>query len=270
MRPEKSTPSPAVANLTAENVRERVNYLTWDAPDDPTVSYYQVYASEEPIEEVAQELLVGSPTGPEMYDWGLKAGTEYHYAVTAVDRRGNESAVATAQAATPAGKPMVMASLTFAEARREGAFEETEAGATRGDFFVVAEEPESNAAEWEIDLPRDDEYYVWLRYLHRGSGGRGGGARQNVQVLLDDEQLTTLSGGADLNVADKLITEDHPMAPRLWTWLPPGNEDLTRVALPAGEHTLRLENLAPGVRYDALVITSDPAWKPDDGRLHQG
>ena len=269
-RPEKSTPPPAVGNLTAENVRERVNHLTWERPGDPTVSYYQVYASEEPIAEVSQELLVGSPTDEEMIDWGLKAGTTYHYAVTAVDRRGNESAIATAQAATPEEDPTVMISLTFDEAEREGAFEQSEAGYTHGDFYVVPEDPENNAVEWEIEVPRDADYYFWLRYLHRGSGGRGSEVRQNVRALLDGEEITTLGGGlTDLHVPDALIAEDHPLASRLWTWAWPGNEDLIRVSLPEGTHTLRLEDLVDEIRYDALVITSDPAWQPEDGRLRQ-
>ena len=269
-RPEKSAPPPAVGNLSAENVRERVNHLTWAAPDDPTVSYYQVYASEDPIVEVSQELLVGSPTDPEMFDWGLKAGTTYHYAVTAVDRRGNESAIATVMAATPAGEPEVTISLTFDEAEREGAFEESEAGDTHGAYYVVPEDVENNAAQWQIEVPRDDEYYLWLRYLHRGSGARGSEVRLEPRVLVDGEQVATLVNGlTDLHVPDALIVEDHPLADQVWTWAWPGDEDLTRVALPGGTHTLRLENFTPGVRYDALVITSEPTWRPEDGRLRQ-
>lgn len=269
-RPEKTTPPPAVTGLSAENVRERVNHLTWERPEDPTLSHYQVYASTAPIEEVSQELLVGSPTDEEIYDWGLKAGTTYHYAVTAVDRRGNESPIATAQATTPPGEPMVIISLTFDEAEREGAFEQSDAGDTRGAFYVVPEEPESNAVSWEIEIPRDDGYYLWLRYLHRGSGARGGEVRMQPRVLVDGEQVTTLVNGlTDLHVPDALIAEDHPLADQLWTWAWPGDEDLTRVALPAGTHTLRLENLTAEVRYDALVITSETTWRPEDGRLRQ-
>lgn len=269
-RPEKTAPPPAVPDLKAESIRDRVNHLTWTAPDDPTVSHYQVYASHEPITEIGQEFLVGSPTEPEMFDWGLQAGTTYHYAVTAVDRRGNESPLATAQAATPAGEPAVTIALTFDEADREGPFEESEAGATRGEFYVVPEDPGNNAASWQINLPRAGDYCLWLRYLHRGSGGRGDEARQNVAVLLDGKQVTSLGGGlTDLHVPDSLIAKDHPLAPQLWTWAWPGNEDLTRVPLPAGAHTLRLKSLAPNVRYDALVITSEPSWQPEDGRLRQ-
>ncbi len=269
-RPEDITPPPAVTDLSAENVRDRVIHLTWERPGDPTLSYYQVYAATEPIDEVSQELLVGSPTDEEMYDWGLKAGTTYHYAVTAVDRRGNESAIATAQAATPADDPVVTIDLTFDEAEREGEFEQSEAGDTHGAFYVVPEDPESNAVSWEIEVPRDDDYYFWLRYLHRGSGGRGDEARQHVRALLDGEHITTLGGGlTDLHVPDALIAEDHPLMDQLWTWAWPGNADLNNVPLPAGTHTLRLEDLTADIRYDALVITSEPAWRPEDGRLRQ-
>ena len=269
-RPEKTTPPAPVTALRAENVRERVNHLTWEPSDDPTLSHYQVYASREPIAEASQELLVGSPVEAEMFDWGLQAGTTYHYAVTTVDRRGNESAIATARAATPAEDPAVTIALTFDEAEREGPFEQSEAGDTHGAFYVVPEEPQTNAVSWQIEVPRADDYYLWLRYLHRGNGGRGGEVSQNVRVLVDDEQVTTLGGGlTDLHVPDAMIAESHPLHDRLWTWAWPGGEDLVRVPLEAGPHTLRLQDFAPGVRYDALVLTSEPTWVPEDGRLRQ-
>jgi len=59
------------------------------------------------------------------------------------------------------------------------------------------------------------------------------------------------------------------LADRLWTWAWPGAADLAAVELPAGRHTLTLSNLAPNVRYDALIITDEPAWQPPDGRLRQ-
>lgn len=269
-RPEKTTPPAPVTTLRAENMRERVNHLTWERPDDPHIAHYQVYASREPITEVAQELLIGSPTYEELIDWGLQAGTTYYYAVTTVDRRGNESAITTARAATPAEEPPVTIALTFDEAEREGPFEQSEAGDTHGAFYVVPEEPQSNAVSWLIDVPRDDSYALWLRYLHRGNGGRGGELSQNVRVLINGEQVTTLGGGlTDLHVPDAFIAEGHPLAEQVWTWAWPGSNNLVRVRIPAGTHTLRLENLVGDIRYDALVLTSEPTWVPEDGRLRQ-
>ena len=92
VRPEEQIPPGPVRGLTAENIRERVNRLRWEAPEGPRLSHYQVYAAREPFEVPSQRYLIGSPNGPELIDWGLRAGTTYHYAVTAVDRRGHESA----------------------------------------------------------------------------------------------------------------------------------------------------------------------------------
>ena len=269
-RPENTVPPPAVTGLAAHNVGERVNHLTWEPVADPTLSHYQVYASTAPITSPAQELLIGSPTYGEFIDWGLRAGTVYHYAVTAVDRRGNESPLATAQAATPDGPEPVTIALTFDTAEREGPFELSEAGDTHGAAYVVAEDPENNAVTWQIEVPREDDYSLWLRYLHRGSGGRGDKVSQNRRVFIGERQSRTLGGGlTDLHIPDALIAADHPLATQVWTWAWPGLGNLERVRLPAGTHTLRIDTLAPGVRYDALVLTTEPSWVPEDGRLRQ-
>ncbi|MFP4190691.1 MAG: hypothetical protein ACLFU6_01340 [Candidatus Hydrogenedentota bacterium] len=39
--------------------------------------------------------------------------------------------------------------------------------------------------------------------------------------------------------------------------------------LPAGEHTLAVENLNEEIRYDVLLITDEPSFQPEDGRLRQ-
>jgi len=70
-------------------------------------------------------------------------------------------------------------------------------------------------------------------------------------------------------VPDSLIAKDHPLAPRLWTWAWPGNYNLEGVELPAGSHTLTLDNLNGEIRYDVLVITDEPSFCPEDGRLRQ-
>lgn len=270
-RPEKLPAPPAITGLRAVNIRPRVNHLTWDRPSDPGLSHYHVYASRGPISEPSQALRVGSPTEEEFIDWGLKAGTRYHYAVTAVNRRGRESTLAIAQAATPeAERPPVEIELAFAEAELTGAFERSEAAGTRAVRYVVPEDSSANRVTWRIDVPHDGEYYFWLRFLQRGSGGRGGVARQEIRALLDGEPLTTLGGGqTDLHVPDALIAPEHPMAPEFWTWAWPGTDNLHAVALPAGSHTLTLRNLAPSVRYDVLVITNEPSFVPRDGRLRQ-
>lgn len=270
-RPEDTTPPPTPTRLRVENVRERVNRLTWQGPQDPRHSHYHVYASPEAEPAVDQTTRIGSPTEEEMIDWGLRAGTTYHYAVTAVDRRGNESAPARATLTTPPrGAPPFERQLAFADADLAGPFEQAEAGGLRAETYVVPEDPATNRATWQVQIPHQGTYYLWLRHLLRGKGGRGQSVRQNVQVRANGRHVATLGGGRpDLNVPDRLIAEGNPLAAQLWTWVWPGEADLDRVELPAGEVEIELSNLAPDIRYDVLVITDEPAFVPRDGRLRQ-
>lgn len=269
-RPEEANLPNPVTNLQVQALDNRVNHLTWDAAEHPSISHYQVYASREPITEPAQEFLIGSPTYAEFIDWGLRQDTNYYYAVTAVDRRRNESSITTASISTPVEAPEVVLHCTFADADRTGSFELSEADATLGAYYVVPEEPGVNSAAWNIDIPRDGEYAFWLRYLHRGEGWRGGEISQNIIVTLDGKEITRLGGGrTDLNIPDPLITDGHPLASKFWTWAWPGTTNLQQIPLSAGAYTLRLENLNAEVRYDTLIITSEPSWLPREGRFKQ-
>ena len=270
-RPEDDTPPSPPARLRAENVRERVNRLEWQRPADPQISHFQVYASREADFTPGQETLIGSPTQEELIDWGLQAGTRYHYAVTAVNRRGIESDPVRAEAATPprAAAPVEI-ELAFDEAELTGPFERATAGGLRADRYVVAEDREKNRVKWQVTVPREGAYYLWLRHLRRGTGRRGDDVSQRVRVRANGAYVATLGGGStDLNVPDALIAEDHPAAEQFWTWAWPGVADLERTTFPAGEVELVLENLAPEVRYDLLLITDEPSLVPQDGRLRQ-
>ncbi len=193
-----------------------------------------------------RRLRIGSPTEPELIDWGLRAGAEYHYAVTAVDRQGNESALGpvVSVATPPREAPSAVIELHFADAALEGPFERSTAAGTRGEAYLVPEDAEANRVSWQIDVPRAGQYYFWLRYLHRGSGGRGDAVRQHVRAAIDGRRVTTLGGGStDLHVPDRLIAPESRLAERLWTWAWPGAADLEAVELPEGRHTLTLSNL---------------------------
>lgn len=151
-----------------------------------------------------------------------------------------------------------------------GPFEQSEAGGLRATRYVVPKDPTGNRATWRIEVPREDTYYLWLRHLLRGKGGRGGGVRQHVRVLANGKAVATLGGGhTDLNIPDSLLGKDGPQAPQLWTWAWPGKANLDRIRLPAGQVELTLEDLAPAVRYDVLFITDEPSFVPRDGRLRQ-
>lgn len=271
-RPEtRHVPSP-VRELSAHNVRPRVNHLQWAPSQDPAFSHYNMHASRSgPLEEVSQETLIGSTTDPEFIDWGLRADTEYHYAVTVVNRSREESAPARAQARIPEREqPEVRLELAFAQAKWTGPYEDGQAGGLRAEAYAVPGKPAENRLEWEVEIPQEDEYFLWLRHLQRGTGARGGNVNQNVEVLLNGERIARLGGGwTDLTAPDDLIEEGNPLAEHLWTWAWPGEGNLEGVRLPAGKHTLTLRNLAEEVRYDVLLLTNEPSFLPGDGRLRQ-
>jgi len=270
-RPEDRTPPPPPTGVQVEQVGERAVRLAWTRPADPRLAHYQVYASREADFEPGQETLVGSPTYEQLIDWGLRAGTRYHYAVTAVDRRGNESVPLRAQTAIPprAAAPVEI-ELTFAAAELTGPFERSEGAGTRGTAYAVPLDPANNRAAWRVEIPRAGDYYLWLRHLRRGTGQRGDDVQQEVRVRANGQRVAVLGGGlTDLNATDRLIAKDHPLAPSLWTWAWPGEADLQRTRLPAGSVELVLDNLAPNVRYDALLLTDEPSFVPGDGRLRQ-
>ena len=167
-------------------------------------------------------------------------------------------------------EPPVEIQLAFAEAELSGPFERKEAGGLRGPAFVVAETPKNNTVTWRVRIPRQGDYYLWLRHLLRGKGGRGPDVHQSVRVRANGEVVATLGGGrTDLNVRDSLLAEGHPMASQVWTWAWPGTADLERTRLPAGNVEVVLDQLAPGVRYDVLLITDEPSFYPRDGRVRQ-
>jgi len=224
----------------------------------------------------AQEFLLASPTTCEFIDWGLRAGTTYHYAVTAVDRRGNESRITRCIAARTAPRECQVREieLRFDEARAQGPFIKREAEGTRaGNYLVLpGDTPDGVAQEsslsWAVGVPEganEGRWYLWLRYLPGGSAStRKAAVEQNVRVLLDGKPLTHVGGGlTDLSVPESGIR------PEFWTWARPVKTDLTAVSIAPGRHVVTLEGLTKAVRYDVLLLTDEPSFQPRDGRLRQ-
>ena len=243
-----------------------MNRLTWEATADPTFSHYNVYSSPEPIEQVSQELLRGSPTYPELIDWRLRADTRHYYAATAVGRRNNESRPAFVQTSTPARTtPENTIEPAFAEGDLTGSFQQSEADGLRGPAYVIPQNPFSNRVSWEIDVPEGDDYYFWLRYLHGGDRGRGGQIRQEVNSL--GERGTGRAGQTDLNKPDELIDKSHPL-PITYGFRCTTEGITTSNRLPAGgePHKRSQENLHGGIRNDVLLLTYESTFTIPDGQ----
>jgi hypothetical protein len=193
--------------------------------------------------------------------------------VTAVDRRGNESALSgQAEAQTPpAVSPRRDAELLFEQAKLEGPFKFGEGPGTHGKRYVILPEavaPDEAAratATWTVNVPDAGTHYLWLRYLPRGAASlREAAVVQDIRVLLNGQRIASIGGGET-----DLSTPDSNVRPEFWTWARPVRVDLVGVDLPAGKHELHLENLTASVRYDSLLLTNEPSFLPPDGRLRQ-
>ena len=270
VRPEDSEAPAPVADLKAERLRDRVVQLTWEGGSAPDLSHYNVYASREPIARADQEFLLASPTYREFIDWGLRPAATYHYAVTAVDRHGNESplgAMADVETDAPAN-PRVEVELAFDQAALDGPFAREKADGTHAASYVIlpkSEEAAEATVTWRLDVPHEGTYHLWLRYLPRGAASvRAAAVEQNIGLLVDDKRTASLGGGlTDLSAPDSALRAEF------WTWRRPVSAGLVGVDLPAGEHELTLTALTPEIRYDVLLVTDEPSFLPSDGRLSQ-
>jgi fibronectin type 3 domain-containing protein len=273
VRPEDDTAPAPVSGLRAEVARDRIVHLRWTAGTEPDLDHYNVYAARQPLAGPDQTCLVASPTTPEFIDWGLQAGTTYHYAVTAVDRHGNESALGTpvSVATAPRPHPAQEITLHFDQAKTSGTLEARQATGTLAATYVIlpekatAEEAAAASVSWEVTLDQPGTFYLWLRYLPKGAPStRSAAVGQAVKALLDGREIAVLAAGST-----DLSTPDGNVRPEFWTWARPIDTDLIGVELPAGRHTLTLKDFTKGVRYDALLLTDEPAFQPKNGRLRQ-
>ena len=275
-RPEDREAPDSVTGMKVTSIEGRTATLAWDACPAPDLWHYNVYGSKEPITTPTQESLLASPTMCEFIDWGLRAGTVYHYAVTAVDRRGNESGISRRVLATIPPRPLEarQIELRFDQAWTEGPFAKGKAPGTHAGEYVAlpkgtdADIVKASSVSWELDVPEAGEqarWYLWLRYLPVGSGSsRSAAVEHNIQVLLDGKPLAHVGGGlTDLSVPESGIR------PEFWTWALPIRTDLQAVSIAPGKHVLRLEKLTKAIRYDVLLLTDEPSYQPPDGRLRQ-
>lgn len=272
-RPEDGRAPATVAGVHAEVVRDRVIEVNWEPSPAQDLSHYNVYCSRVPFTGPDQSLLVASPTRTKLTDYGLRAETTYHYAVTAVDRRGNESPLSAPITAATAAReaPEFTLELRFDQADLSGPLVKRSVTGTHGEQYVLLpgdagpQEDQTAAVRWMVDIPREAGHYLWLRYLPNGAeSARGAAVKQSLTVLLDGKAVGTVGGGE----TDLSCTEAN-VRPEFWTWARPVSTDLVTVALPAGEHELSLANLTTEVRYDTLLITDEPSFLPPDGRLNQ-
>ena len=110
---ESRTPPPSITGLTAIDAHDGKIDLIWNSSDAEDFAYYSIYASEAEITDVSGLSPIDqiNDRADVTYQitsyWAsglalaLVDGTEYWFAVTAVDSAGNENKIGTSISATP-------------------------------------------------------------------------------------------------------------------------------------------------------------------------
>jgi hypothetical protein len=97
---DKTAPVPVEAFKVAAETDAQGQYrLSWAKDAATDVRHYNVYFSSKGRPDINQKCLLVSPPAERTgyLDWSAPIGTDVHYAITAVDRQGNESAPTYAQ-----------------------------------------------------------------------------------------------------------------------------------------------------------------------------
>lgn len=229
--------APTVTGLSAQPTGCYAARLSWQPAEAQDLSHYNVYCSTSADVQPVQERLIASPSATSYVDWGLQAGTEYHYVVTAVDRTGNE------------GPPT------------DAAVARTEALGQR--VLIELDRPWSTKATSTLELPftvpQETDFVVWGK-VQSLNGERSG----PIRLALDGSGLGAHS------IAFDYICVGHGgpvLGAWLWDCLRPvraKSEDPTTYHAAAGDHVLQLT--APegaDLQWEGFCITNDLGYRPD-------
>jgi hypothetical protein len=107
--PPDTTPPAAVEGLWAADARDGKVNLTWNASIEADFAYYAVYADNISFLAIGNRTALAklyNITARNLTVTGLTDGTEYFFAVTAVDTGGNEDRTAVSVSATPTASPV--------------------------------------------------------------------------------------------------------------------------------------------------------------------
>ncbi|MCD6360407.1 MAG: hypothetical protein J7M38_06020, partial [Armatimonadetes bacterium] len=223
-----------VTGLRAEALSPYLVRLDWDAAGVPGLDHYNVYCSTDGSEPAGQEHIIGSPVENMRFDWGLPPGAECVYRVTCVDRMGNEGPPAEVRVTTPA---------------IERHLEE----------LSVSGELLQAPVSVSFEVPRDDDYVLWLRVASRDGQRRPSRPR----VTLDGETVT-----GRWIIPMKYVTKGHggPIKDTwLWVTVPLGKVRPVAVrTLAAGAHKVEIGRIRSGdIAVDGAVVTNDLSWLPE-------
>lgn len=133
----------------------------------------------------------------------------------------------------------------------------------RKGFYYVGKDPDAfgiavgnihNVGDWmdyKITVPEAGEYTFWVYY--------GAENKPFGNDRMDERTAVSIDGGEKIPLVD---------LPDTGTWAISRWGKSATLDLPAGEHTLRWENLkGGGLNLEAFALSNDGNWVPTDGKL---
>jgi len=233
----------------------------------PGAHHYQVYRGPKPDFVASQQSLIASPAGPKCVEWGLQAGKQYVYRVSAVDAFGNESPASEALAAPTPPLPQVVNLTLEAEQAKldptQQIMDEKDAG---GGKYVALTAQKADGKEtfpkvaFAFDAPVEGDYIVWVKACPVGDMGYAyasaemDGQPYNSFLIFFPERKGS-TAFAD-NVRWRVVNSMRHELP-------------TRFHLTAGKHTLLIgsEPHHQPFGLDQVVITNDLGKRPEGRQL---
>jgi len=258
-RPEDTVAPAAPGNLSANSGAARYVTLEWTPCGEPDFGHFNVYSAREPFDEAGQEYLIASPTLPKVIDWGLRAGTTYHYRITAVDRLGNESAPSAMVAAKipPRERPVARIELEFENATWHGDAKIAEDPTASGSRYALpppAQGRRKSGAQWTVTVHQPGTYYVWFRHTALPGGPSW------PDVLVDGKPVAGMKLNHDNQFAGRSMENPN----WLWVVMRRFAENPTGVPLTPGEHKIVVRGFLPNVKLDKMVLIDEPSFRPKE------
>ncbi len=228
----------------------------------PGAQHYQVYRVPQPDTPVAQRYLIFSPPAPRCVEWGLRAGTQLYYRVTAMDAWGNESAPSPALAVTTPALPQQVTLALEAEAGElpPTALTVAEKEASGGKLVKLTPQTAEGKTSFpklslDFEVPVAGEYVVWVKacpvsdrgYAYVSAGIDGG--PQNLFLVSFPERKGSQAFAA--NYLWRCVGSFRQMLP-------------VRFQLTAGKHRLAIgsDPYSQDFGLDQVVVSNDLGRRP--------
>lgn len=189
---------------------------------------------------------------PYSYEWNNPAAGTYSIYARATDNKG-KTTESVAAAITVANEEFVHVGLYAPDATLTGAMKLTnDATAIKGTYFSVPvgngtnfSIPSPTNAEFHFSLPKTDTYVVWVRILSPSTNNQG------YHVYDGKGNWTSWLAGVHTQ----------------WTWVRVTNAYTKLVAsfpFTEGSNVFRMAWFHENVKVDAIMITNDPAYIPQE------